>query len=71
MLALPRRAIAMAATAAGAATIATEAAPAKDSTGLSFRFGVIADIQYCDCDNATNFGGSETRGPLPETINGG
>ena len=26
-----------------------------------FRFGVIADIQYCDCKPATNFCGSETR----------
>ena len=26
-----------------------------------FSFGVIADIQYCDCDDATNFGGTETR----------
>jgi len=26
-----------------------------------FRFGVVADIQYCDCDDATNFAGTETR----------
>eukprot|EP00965_Chrysotila_dentata_P008630 280697-Pleurochrysis_carterae.AAC.1 len=24
-------------------------------------FGVIADIQYCDCDDATNFAGTEVR----------
>ena len=35
-----------------------------------FRFGVIADIQYCDCDSASNFGGSEVRnyrGTLEQT----
>ena len=26
-----------------------------------FTFGIIADIQYCDCDDATNFAGTETR----------
>lgn len=26
-----------------------------------FSFGVIADIQYCDCDDATNFAGTEHR----------
>ena len=26
-----------------------------------FRFGLIADIQYCDCDDGVNFSGSERR----------
>ena len=34
-----------------------------------FRFGVIADIQYCDCPSGANFAGSEVRdyrGSLPQ-----
>ena len=36
----------------------------------AFRFGVIADIQYCDCDDASNFAGTEVRkyrGTLAQT----
>ncbi len=54
-----RRAGAMAAAAGAAGALTTENAPAEKAP--RFRFGVVADIQYCDCDNATNFGGSETR----------
>eukprot|EP00966_Prymnesium_polylepis_P276803 6395248-Prymnesium_polylepis.1 len=35
----------------------SHAAPSKPQ----FTFGIIADIQYCDCDDATNFAGTETR----------
>ena len=63
------RAVAMAAAGAAGAAIASEAAPASD-TKLRFRFGVIADIQYCDLESATNFSGTETRnyrGTLAQT----
>lgn len=30
-------------------------------SGCQFRFGVVADIQYCDCETASNFMGTEQR----------
>ena len=46
------------------------AASREPSERPLFRFGVIADIQYCDCDDATNFAGTEVRryrGTLSQT----
>ena len=73
---ISQRAAAVAAASAlvgtGAWTMSAEGSSAK-SAGEErplFRFGVIADIQYCDCDDAANFAGTEVRkyrGTLPQT----
>jgi manganese-dependent ADP-ribose/CDP-alcohol diphosphatase len=47
----------------------SDPAQAKSTSGAGgssvqrpqFRFGVIADIQFCDCDDASNFAGTEVR----------
>lgn len=41
---------------------AASSPPQKSSSEPLFRFGLIADIQYCDCDDAANFAGTEVRG---------
>jgi hypothetical protein len=54
---------------AGAWAAASNEAAADVEQPL-LRFGVIADIQYCDCEDASNFAGTETRryrGTLPQT----
>jgi len=63
----PAAACALAASAALASSASSE--PSAAGRPL-FRFGVIADIQYCDCDDASNFAGTEIRkyrGTLEQT----
>ena len=48
---------ALGASTGGIADASGAASPARPL----FRFGLIADIQHCDCDDATNFAGTETR----------
>ena len=45
----------------GAIYVRSPALTQSDAREPQFRFGVIADIQYCDCDTATNFAGTEVR----------
>jgi manganese-dependent ADP-ribose/CDP-alcohol diphosphatase len=44
-----------------AACAGSLASPEASGIEPLFRFGVIADIQYCDTDDASNFAGSEVR----------
>ena len=53
------RGVAAAALAGAGFTSLPAVSDAKDEP--IFRFGVIADIQYCDCDDASNFVGTEVR----------
>jgi manganese-dependent ADP-ribose/CDP-alcohol diphosphatase len=49
---------------------ATALASGCDGSKPLFSFGLIADIQYCDCDDASNFAGTEVRkyrGTLQQT----
>lgn len=49
---------------------ASDAAPDEAAEQPIFRFGCIADIQYCDIDDASNFAGTEVRmyrGTLKQT----
>lgn len=41
--------------------VSTKRSSRCQSSPRTFRFGVIADIQYCDCDDASNFAGTEVR----------